>query len=170
MSLHTQDWINIAIAMGTCAAAFFSYRASNAAKESVDSSKEQFRTQQAIENEKWLTSILQSLAAQCNEEVLSTGALKNTDSSISRIATLTHNAIDFVNRYSPEHKKMANLTNFWCFLHSSVWVELKERGVLNTKEVTEDALFIYPGSNEFYLLVKSQYDFIDANLIKKINK
>lgn len=170
MSLHTQDWINIAIATGTCVAAFFSYKASSAAKESIKSTKEQFRTQQAIENEKWLTSILQSLASQCNEEVLSTGALKDTDSSISRIATLTHNAIDFVNRYSPDHKKMTNLTNYWCFLHSSVWAELKGRNILKTKEVTEDAIFIYPDSAEFYILVKAQYDFVDENLIKAIQK
>jgi hypothetical protein len=170
MSLHSQDWINIAIATGTCLAAFFSYKSSNAAKKSIESSEAQFKKQQQVENEKWLTSILQSLAFQCNEEVSSAGTLKDTDSAISRIATLSHNAIDFVDRYSSEHMKLSNLTNYWCFLHSSVWTELKERTILQTKEVTADAMFIYPGQAEFYTLIKSQYDYVDEHLIKAISR
>ncbi|WP_342656824.1 hypothetical protein GKC68_10560 [Pantoea sp. RSPAM1] len=169
MSLHSQDWINIAIAAGTCAAACFSYKASDAAKKSNESSIQQFREQQKKEDEKWLTSILQSLALQCNEEVSKTGVLNDSDSSISRIATLSYNAIDFVNRYSTEVKRSSNLRNFWCFLHSSVWSELKGRQILNSKQVTEEDMIIFPGAAEFYSTVKEQYDFVEDNLIKVLS-
>jgi len=162
MSLHTQDWINIAIALGTATAAFGSWRAANAAKKSVD----EMKLQSEDEKDRWLTNLLQSLASQCNTEINENGLYKNQRTGISRVATICHDTIDLIDLYSTKENKDKHLKTFWTFLHSSIWAELKSRKILKLFEPDESSDDFFPDSTGYYSLITKQYDRISKDLIK----
>ncbi|WP_313698188.1 hypothetical protein [Pantoea sp.] len=162
MSLHSQDWINIAIALGTATAAFGSWRAANTAKNSVD----EMKLQSDDEKDRWLINLLQSVAAECNKEINEVGMYRNNRSGVSRVATLCHDTIDLIQLYSPKNSIDKHLRTFCTFLHSSIRAELKSRDIL--KNFTPDARSedFHSDAEEFYDLVTKQYDRVSKYLIK----
>ncbi len=162
MSLHSQDWINIAIALGTATAAFGSWRAANAAKNSVDAMK----LQSEDEKDRWLTNLLQSVAAECNKEINENGLYRSRRSGVSRVATLCHDAIDLIQLYSPINSTDKHLKTFWTFLHSSIWAELKSKTILENFKPDSKSKDYHPDAEEFYDLVTKQYERISKELIK----
>ena len=132
--------INLAIAIGTGAAAFFSYRAARISSSAAKQAKEIAVTTSQEEKNRWITGLLFSLANRCNECVtLTSGQVMPTEANVSKMITILCNAIDLVNRESPENSEH-HLKNFWIFLHSSIWVELKKRDVLDSlKDVNSSA-------------------------------
>ncbi|MEG5564335.1 hypothetical protein UXQ08_12435 [Enterobacter ludwigii] len=170
MSLHSQDWINIAIATGTAAAAFASWRSARIAKQTANDSLNFMQTQLIDEKDRWLTELLFSFAEQCNREINTKGQIANGSAGLSRIATITHSAINLIHRYkSDDENRLPHLYNYWGFLHSAVWTEFTDRDLLLSEGKTGGGMFSFPDEGWLKTL-SQQYDFIESHLLKKVNK
>lgn len=128
----TADKINLAIAIGTCIAAFSSLIAAFIAKKSTQRAEFLTKKNALEEKKRWLTDIIFSLANQCNECVTKSGVIMPTEANVSRMITILCNAIDLIKRESPPDHEVAHLKNLWIFLHSSIWVEIKSKDVFES--------------------------------------
>lgn len=126
-----QDKINFAIACGTGAAALFSFIAAVISGFAARQAKKIALITAREEKNRWMTDLLFSLANHCNECVtLNGGIVMPTEANVSKMITILCNAIDLVKRESPNNSSH-HFKNFWVFLHSSIWVEIKQKNVLN---------------------------------------
>lgn len=132
MALSTADKINMAIAIGTGLAALGSLAAAIIASRSARRT-EQFSERSAREErDRWLTGVLFSMASQCNECVSTTGVILPTKENISRLITVLYNAVELIGREGGNVNRTNQLSNLWIFLHSSIWVEIKNQSILSS--------------------------------------
>ncbi|MDI7504523.1 hypothetical protein [Cronobacter dublinensis] len=158
--MELSNKINLAIAictgiaaLGSCLAAAISSSAARQAREiAVTTSRE--------EKNRWITDLLFSLANRCNECVtLTSGQVMPTEANVSKMITILYNAIDLIKRESPENSKH-HLKNFWIFLHSSIWVELKTRDVLDS---------LIDVNSSARAMLSSQYEKVSMELMEVVD-
>lgn len=166
--LSTPDYINLAIAFGTLLAAFGSWKAASIAGKSARSTARFAYITATEEKDRWLTELLFSLANQCNECVTANGFIKNDVAFLSRIVTILNNAIDMIHRQKPSDQREDHFKNLWIFLHSSIWVELKSRDVLNRLAPDPNGAFEFDGAEKEHTTLVEQYDKILKELIPHV--
>lgn len=153
--MNVTDKINLAIAIGTGLAALGSLIAALIASKAARNAELSALNTAREEKDRWLAGVLLSMANQCNECVSTTGIVLPTKENVSRLITILYNAISLIKRERERGNRNDQYENLWIFLHSSIWVEIKERHTLlkldGLDEQTKNDL---PG----------QYDYVHRNL------
>ncbi|WP_442801389.1 hypothetical protein [Serratia rubidaea] len=154
-SLHTQDWVSIASAFGTCVAAFFSWRAVRSANKVADSAEKERKENAERERVRWLASLMSDMANRCNLKVKENGKLMDEKADLSSIVTAVHDAVEFVNSYTVSNDEQRQVKMFlWKLLHTSVRGELRE---CRLGKRYDDAT------------LNEQYAFVQDNLVDVVN-
>ncbi len=166
MSLHSQDWINIAIATGTSIAAIASCFAARGARRAAEQSEQQNERNAHGERTRWLTSTLIGMAESCNTVVLEHGILSGEQANLSKMITTIHHAIEMIEDHDIDSEKTKKY--LWYFLHTSIRAELISREQLK-RWSPEDTQMLFPDSERIYNTLTKQYDFVETGLVNVVN-
>lgn len=166
MSLHTQDWINIVIASGTCAAAIFSWKSAKVSNKIALRAERQ--TERISEEEKlrWLLEIMFDAADRIDDVVSNNEGPGEIQSELMKMITSIRHIIELI--------EMQNISAFnavmlkkslWGRLRLSIKNEIKHRYALSLIEPGDDNFFVFPDSEKIYKDLSVHYDFVCAKLV-----
>lgn len=171
MTLHTQDWINITIAAGTCAAAFFSWRsARNSNKIALRAEKQSDRINKE-EKVRWLSSILLDKVNKLDDIVSATEGAGTIQYNLLGMAKSIREIIDMIEMQDIDLTQVVELKKIiWLRIPPSIKGELKERKILSLIEPAEDSFISYfEDSKNIYDELTSHYDFANNSLVRIVS-
>lgn len=171
MTLHTQDWINIIIATGTCAAAFFSWRSSRNANKIALRAENQSDRINKEEKARWLSSILLDKVNKLDNIVSSTEGAGTIQYNLLGMAKSIREIVDMIEMQHLDLTQIVELKKIiWLRIPPSIKDELKERKMLSIIEPEEDSFISsFEDSKSIYAELTSHYDFANNNLVRIVS-